>query len=251
MLELRNVSYRYPERDRDAVAGVSLSVPRGTVLSILGPNGSGKSTLLLLSLGWLKPREGEVLVDDRPLRDYSHGERARKTAFLSQMERLSFTYESREYVLLGRAPHLLPLSEPDALDEKRADEALASLGLMDFGRRHVTSLSGGELQLVRIARCLTQEAPLIMMDEPTAALDPANSTRVAEALRSLARDGRTVVFSTHDAALAGYVSDRTALMKDGRLLAYGLSRDILIPDLLTRAFSLPFGVSKVPSPFCT
>lgn len=249
MLELRGLCCRYPERDRDAVADVSLSVPRGTVLSLLGPNGSGKSTLLLAALGWIKPRKGEVLVDGRSLGEYSYGERARKTAFLSQIERLPFTYECLEYVLLGRAPHLPPLAEPDAEDERRAEESLAAMGLADFGRRSVTALSGGELQLVRIARCLTQESPLILMDEPTAALDPANAARVGDALRALARGGRTIVFSTHDAGLAAYASGRTALLRDGRLLAEGSSGKMLTPELLTRTFSLPFGVSRVPSPF--
>lgn len=251
MLEYRDVRLRYPEGERDAVAGVSLSVPGGGVLALLGPNGSGKSTLLLAALGWMRPRAGEVLLAGRPVSEWTAGERARKSAYLSQIERISFTYEAREFVLMGRAPHLAPLAEPDAEDEERARAALESLGMGAFARRHVTALSGGELQLVRLARCLVQEAPLVLLDEPTAALDPANALRVAEALASLAREGRTVVFSTHDAALAAYAAGSVALLREGRLLAAGPSGDILTPELLSRTFSVPFGSSGAPSPFFT
>lgn len=251
MLEYRQVCLRYPEGDRDAVAGFSLSVPEGSVRALLGPNGSGKSTLLLAALGWMRPRTGEVLLAGRPVSAWSPGERARKAAHLSQIERVSFTYEVLEFVLMGRAPHLAPLAEPDEGDEERARAALEALGIGDFARRHVTALSGGELQLVRLARCLVQEAPLVLLDEPTAALDPANALRVADALAALAREGRTVVFSTHDAALAAYASDSVVLIREGRLLASGPSAEILTPDLLSRTFAVPFGVSGAPSPFVT
>lgn len=249
MLEFLDVSLRYAEGSRDAVSGVSLKVERGTVISLLGPNGSGKSTLLLAALGWMKPREGEIFLEGLPLAGYTHGERSRTTAYLSQIERVALTYECLEFVLLGRAPHLAPLGRPDARDKERASAALAALGMGDFAHRHVTALSGGELQLVRIARCLVQEAPLVLLDEPTAALDPANSLRVADALVSLAGSGRTVLFSTHDAALAAYASSRTVLLREGRMLAQGLASETLTPDLLGRAFALPFGLSSVPSPF--
>ncbi len=249
MLDYRGVSIRYPEGDRDAVSGLSLSVPEGSVLALLGPNGSGKSTLLLAALGWLRPREGGIRLAGRDLDGWTSRDRARSVAFLSQIERVSFTYECLEFVLLGRAPHLAPLAEPDEEDEDRARAALESLGIGDFARRHVTALSGGELQLVRLARCLVQESPLVLLDEPTAALDPANALRVADALAALAESGRTVVFSTHDAALAAYAAGSTALIREGRLLASGPAGEILVPELLSRAFSVPFGRSGAPSPF--
>ncbi len=249
MLEYRDVHLRYPEGDRDAVSGFSLSVPEGSVLALLGPNGSGKSTLLLAALGWMRPRSGEVLLAGRPASSWPPGERARKAAYLSQIERISFTYEAREFVLMGRAPHLAPLAEPDARDEERARAALDALGIGDFAGRPVTALSGGELQLVRLARCLVQEAPLVLLDEPTAALDPANALRVAQALAALAREGRTVVFSTHDAALAAYAADSVVLIREGRLLATGSAGETLVPGLLSKTFSVPFGISGAPSPF--
>lgn len=249
MLEYRDVCLRYPEGDRDAVANFNLTVPEGSVLALLGPNGSGKSTLLLAALGWMRPRSGKVFLSGRDLGSWPVRERAWAVAYLSQMERISFTYECLEYVLLGRAPHLAPLAEPDARDEQRARAALGALGIESFARRHVTALSGGELQLVRLARCLVQEAPLVLLDEPTAALDPANALRVADALASLARRGRTVVFSTHDAALAAYAADSTALVREGELLAFGPSAEILTSELLSRAFSIPFGPSGAPSAF--
>lgn len=249
MLEYRDVYLRYPEGDRDAVSGFSLAVPEGSVLALLGPNGSGKSTLLLAALGWLRPRQGRVVLAGRDLAVWSSRDKARSVAFLSQIERVSFTYECLEFVLLGRAPHLAPLAEPDEEDEDRARKALESLGIGDFARRHVTALSGGELQLVRLARCLVQESPLVLLDEPTAALDPANALRVADALAALAESGRTVVFSTHDAALAAYAAGSTALIREGRLLAYGPSLNILTPEFLARTFAVPFGISGAPSPF--
>lgn len=257
-LELRGVSFRWPEKAREkdkvfrsssapALADASLTLERGASLALLGPNGAGKSTLLGLASGRLRPASGTVLLEGRALADWDRKVLSRRLAFLPQVERLPFNYSVADFVLLGRAPHIPTLAQPTAADGMKAMEALGELGIGRLATRPVTELSGGELQLVRLARCLAQEAEYLLLDEPSTMLDPANSKLVADALKSLARRGRGILFTTHDAAFAAFTADESGLLKAGSLVAMGPSPAILVPELLETAFGLPFKTMAFPS----
>jgi iron complex transport system ATP-binding protein len=227
MLELRNVSCRYPEGARNAVFGVSLTASRGTVLSLLGPKRFRQVHPSPCGLGMDETRgRGSADRRDAPFRIFPR--RAWSNDGLPVPDGARILHLRMPGVCAdGTRPAPGPLEEPDETRRGTRVRGSRLAGHGDFARRHVTALSGGELQLVRIARCLTQEAPLILLDEPTAALDPANALRVADALRALADSGKRSFFSTHDAALASYVSGETALIREGRFWPRDLPRKFL------------------------
>jgi len=247
-LVLDRVRFAWPG-GREVLRGASFELSPGGSVALLGPNGAGKSTLLGLASGRLRPSSGRAELDGRALHDIDAGARARRVALLPQFERVPFNYSCLEFVLLGRAPHVPILSQPAQADEERALAALAGMGAEGFADRPVDSLSGGELQLVRLARCLAQEADYLLLDEPATMLDPANARRVADAIRGIAASGRGVVFSAHDAAFAAHAAAQALLIRDGSPLASGPARAVLLPELLEAAFGLPFLPQTFPSVF--
>jgi len=256
---------------REVVRGVDLRLVPGKVIALLGPNGAGKTSLLGLASGRYAPSSGRATLEGRELSRWEGGAIARRIAFLPQVERLPYNYSCLELVLLGRAPHVPYLSMPSGRDAAVAAAALARLGLAGFEDRPAGELSGGELQLARIARCLAQEARYLLLDEPTSMLDPANARRVADALKGLAgrgaaaaggeegaaeaagADGGTaphgVLFATHDVALAAYLADEAVLLREGEVVADGAARDVLVPERLREAFGVAFGPSSIASAF--
>jgi len=247
-LVLDGVRYSWPG-GREAVAGIGLELGPGGAVALLGPNGAGKSTLLGIASGRLRPGAGRAELDGQALSRMSPRSRAFRVAFMPQFERLSFNYRCVDFVLLGRAPHVPALSQPGPEDMSRARSALLRMGLDGFEDRPVDSLSGGELQLARLARCLAQEADYILLDEPASMLDPANSLRVADALRDLVSAGHALLFSSHDAGFAAHAADEVLLVRDGRGIASGSIRNLLVSDMLEAAFGVPFALSAMPTVF--
>lgn len=235
-MKFTDVSYRYKGEPDDAVLGFDLAVRPGRITAILGRNGSGKSTVLGIGAGWLDPSSGRV-------------EREGSVAFLPQSERLAFAFTCLEYVMFGRAPHLPYLAVPSDRDARKAGDALSAVGMGDKAGRRITALSGGELQLVRIARALVQEASWVLLDEPSDMLDPAHVATIGEALRGLAASGVGVLFSTHDLAFAMATADEAALMRSGRLLDVGPVASVITCEALGELYGTPFGLASVPTPF--
>jgi len=231
------------------LSDISFGIPAGRRLAILGANGAGKTTLLSLLGGRLKADRGEILMDGISIAGYSPRALAGKIAFLPQIERLPFNYKVLEFVLMGRAPHIPPLSMPGPGDEAKARAALAELGLEPLADRRAGEISGGEFQLARIARCLAQEADLLLLDEPTSLLDPANAQRVAKELGALADRGKTIVFSTHDLALALALADEAILLHGAGILCRGQPSAILQPGLLGTAYGVDFRMMEFPSTY--
>ena len=248
-IRAEGLHFTYPRAQKEALCDARAEAPSGSVLAILGPNGCGKSTLLGALIGAHSPSAGSIRFGDRDLAAESARERARLTAFLPQIERLGFGLTALEYSLLGKAPQIAVFGAPSAEDEAAALRALESAGAADLARRRVNELSGGELQLVRIARCLTQDTPAIVMDEPTSMLDPRHARMVADRIRALSASGRTIVFSTHDTALAAYAADFAVLMRDGRTLFQGPAPEALRADRLASCFGVDFGAAPAPSAF--
>lgn len=235
MLELKAVSYRYPDSPQPVLENFSLRLDSGRIHALLGPNGAGKSTVLGLATGALQAQTGSRTCSSRP-------------AWLPQTERLSFSFTCLEYVLFGRAPHLPYLGLPKIDDEAQALAALTQTGMADKKQRRIISLSGGELQLVRLARCIAQDAAIIILDEPTDMLDPAHVVQVAGIIRQLAAAGRTLLFSTHDIGFALACAEQALLIKNGRLLGEGPAAKILEPGLLEQTFGVSFKLQALPVP---
>ena len=220
LLEGRELRYRHSAGASEAVAGASLAVARGEVVGVIGPNAAGKSTLARLCCGLLPAQHGTLLLQGAPLARLSRRDRARRVAFLSQ-----------------NPPH----------DLERANAALEEVDALDLADRPVSQLSGGERQRVFLARAFAQEAALLVLDEPTAALDLAHQVLLVNALRRRASDGGGALLVLHDLALAGAACDRLVLMHVGRVVAEGAPADVLRPEVLEPVYGTEVEVMANPA----
>jgi len=235
-------SLGWETRGRRIVGPVDLAVDAGECVAVVGPNGAGKTTLLRLVTGLLAPTAGELRLHGRPYAGLSRRELARAIAYVPQIRPARVPLTVEEVVLLGRHPHLGRLQlAPRPADYAAVGEALARVGIEALRGRPVDELSGGERQSVYIAAALAQEAPLLVLDEPTTHLDPRHQAEVASLLARIARSGhRTVLAATHDLAFAAVVAERVVALADGRVAADGPPSEILRPELLGELFGARF-----------
>ncbi len=238
MLQAADVSFAYG-RGQAGLHGVSLDVARGGLVGVIGPNGSGKTTLLRLLAGLLPAASGRITIDGRDIAEMARRDLARRIAVVPQETRLSFEYSVLEVVLMGRYPHLGPfeLESPD--DVAIARDALAATGTLTLADRPFPTLSGGEKQRVIIASALAQAADLMLLDEPTAALDPGYQIEIAALLRSLnAVRGVTIVVATHDLNLAAGLCRHLLLLREGRVLAAGPTDTVLTRESVRALYNV-------------
>ncbi len=228
------------------LAGLDLELATGELLLLAGRNGSGKTTLLRAAAGLIRPEAGEILLGGRPLAGFTRRELGRRVAFVSQETGVPFPYTAGQLVLLGRTPHLGLLAFEAKADVAAAEAALARLGLEALTDRSVLELSGGERQLVQLARALAQQAEVLLLDEPTAHLDLAHRALVLGCLRELAREGRAVLVVSHDLAASSY-ANRVAFLAGGRIVAAGPPAEVIRPDLLRAVFGVEARVLETPA----
>ncbi|WP_067181362.1 ABC transporter ATP-binding protein [Microtetraspora niveoalba] len=221
---------------RRVLEGARVSVGGGEWLAVVGPNGAGKSTLLKAMMGLL-PHTGEVLVGGVRVRDLKPRDRARLIAYAPQSPSLPPDMTVFDYVLLGRTPYIPYLGRESAADREIAGAVLERLDLAGFAARPLAHMSGGERQRVVLARALAQQAPVLLLDEPTTALDLGHQQQVLELVDRLrAGDGLTVVTTLHDLSLAGQYADALLLLAGGRVVAAGPPGRVLTEPLLARHF---------------
>ena len=242
VLEARGISCSFPGRG-SVLRGLSFSVAEGTVTAVLGPNGSGKTTLLDVCVGWRRPDRGAVFLHGRSLSSWGRQEQARAMSLVPQRENVRFDFTVTEYVLLGRTPHLPALALPGPHDRAAVCDSLQSAGIAALADRSIATLSGGEYQLMLIARSLAQQALLLLLDEPASQLDPANRQRVTALLRKLADRGMSVVYTSHDPQAAAAAADTVHLLKAGRFAYSGTPRRVLTPEALRAVYGVPFRVA--------
>lgn len=235
-LELENLSCGYGERR--VVDSLSLSVESGEVLCLLGPNGVGKTTLFKTILGFLTPQAGRILLDGRDAGGLSRRQQARLVAYVPQAHTPPFPFSVLDVVTMGRTAQLGPFSSPTAKDKALARESLDRLGVGFLAQRVYTEISGGERQMVIIARALTQQARLLIMDEPTSSLDFGNQVRVLQQVRHLAAEGLCVVMTTHEPDHAFWCSARVALLQRGEPARVGTAREIITETAMNRAYGV-------------
>lgn len=239
-VKLRGRGLRGGYRGRDVLHGVDFDLSAGEVLGVVGPNGSGKSTLLRAVTGLLPLRDGAVSMEGRALEGLTFRERARLCAVQPQVEAPLFDYTVGQFVLLGRHPHRGLLAPATVEDREAVARAVHHADLEDFTGRGIRSLSTGEWQRALLARALAQDAPILLLDEPAAHLDPGHRHAVHRMLRSLARDEhRAVLCVSHDLNLAAEFCDRLLLLDNGRVRAVGPPGEVLQEDLLQDVFSCP------------
>ncbi len=241
------LTVRYPSSAHPALDGVGLAVPEASVYAVLGPNGSGKSTLMRALLGGVKVESGTVHVGGRLLEAWDRRELARHVGAVPQSESIPFPISVRELVAMGRFPHLAPLAAEGPRDRAAIAEALRTCEVTHLAERDVQSLSGGELQRVRIARALAQEPRALALDEPTASLDVRHEMAILRLLREAARDGITIFLITHHLDLAARFADRVLLLDQGRVVAEGTPDDVYEAATLERIYRWPVEVRVDPT----
>jgi iron complex transport system ATP-binding protein len=243
LLATEQLGLKVPGRhadDRWLVRGLDLELAPGTVTVVVGPNGSGKTTLLRALLGLIEPAHGRVTLAGRALREHSLRARARACAWLPQRTELPWSMSAHELVMLGRAPHLSALAGPGKIDDDEVTAALARVRAEDLRDRDVRTLSGGELQRVLLARLLATRAPLLLLDEPTTALDIGHALALLELVQELSAAGHGVLMSLHELELARRYGDRALCLRGDRSggHAIGAAQEILRPGLLSEVFEV-------------
>lgn len=243
MLEVSHLSFSYRKRQQ-VLKDVSFSLEPGQILCMLGPNGTGKTTLLRCLLGLKKPEGGKVMLDGQDLAHLGSGPRAKLMAYVPQASDLAFSYEVREVVLMGRVAHL-PLGAAHSLrDQDAVTECLERLQITELQNRRFQELSGGEKQMVLVARAMVQQAKYLIMDEPTANLDYSNQIRILRVIRDLARQGYGILMTSHYPDHAFLACSRALLMRDGVVLAEGTPEEVVTTESLTRLYGTPVAVSQ-------
>ena len=237
LIEGRNLRFAYGERQPEVVCGATLGVARGRLSALVGANGSGKSTLIRLLAGLLKPTAGEVMLGGVPLARIEPRVRARRVAYVPQTVSTVFPFTALEVVLTGRSPHASRFRFETGRDVEAARAALAAVDAAHLEARPVTELSGGERQLVALARALAQEPECLLLDEPSAALDLKHRAGLIRHLRRL-RDtqGMTALVVTHDLTLLDPDFDRVYAIRLGEVAAEGAPSEVLRDEVLAEVY---------------
>ncbi|HEY7452371.1 MAG TPA: ABC transporter ATP-binding protein [Candidatus Limnocylindria bacterium] len=241
------VQFGYRRRgrpEREVLRGVSLEVAPGELVALLGPNGSGKTTLLRLATGMLESDSGAVILDGRPVEEWSRREVAQRVAILPQLPSLPDGFRVEELVEMGRAPHARSRFGAGPGDADAVERALVDADALDLVGRRIDELSGGERQRVLVAMALAQEPRLLLLDEPTQHLDLAHQVALLSTLDRLRRSrGLAILAVLHDPALIALSVPRVVLLSEGRVVADGPAAQVLAPPTVARVFGISLPVA--------
>jgi len=245
VFELDKVCYKY--NGSLVLHEISLQIPKGRITGIIGPNGSGKTTLLKVLSGVNKPCSGQVLLNNIPLREYSRQEIARQIAFLEQNNTSSLPFTVREVVEMGRYPWVKPLAPLSQKDKEVIDYALACFDLTAKQNKIADKLSGGERQLVSLARAMAQEPQILLLDEPTTYLDIGHQSMVMEYLRKWHKElGTTIIMVIHDLNLSSQYCDHLIVLEEGRFAKAGGKEEVLCEELIAKTYKANFSMIRHP-----
>jgi iron complex transport system ATP-binding protein len=245
MLEIHSLETGYGARG--VLKGVTLDVAPGEAVALIGPNGSGKTTLIRAISGVLRPTKGQISLAGADLTHMEEGERARRVAVVPQARDLPGSFTVEEVVMLGRTPYQGWTGVVSAQDRERVEWAIERAEISDLRERQVGELSGGEQQLVLLARALAQHTPVLLLDEPTAHLDLKHQSALLNLVRELAsKENLAVLMALHDLNMAAIYSGRIALLVNGVLAALGDPTDVLTQEILEAAYQTPVSVITHP-----
>lgn len=243
LLELQSVHGGYGKKE--IIKGVDFHADHGDIVCLAGPNGCGKTTLFRLILGSLPLSDGHIFIDGTDIQTLSPKERANLIAYIPQYHTPIFSYTALEVVIMGRASHFSAFKMPKSIDRQAAFHALEKVNALHLANRPYTSLSGGQRQLILIARAICQSAKILIMDEPAASLDYANQQRLTYVIRSLAQNGYCIIMSTHSPEHLASLGSLVLLMKDGKSASFGTSSQIITPQNLKQVYGIDMDVLTV------
>ena len=242
-IDVEHLSFSYGSHH--VLRDLSFRIPDNTLVNVLGPNGVGKSTLFRCILCLNNSWTGSIRVNGKDLRSISIRERASEVAYIPQSHSSTYTYDVLDVVLMSAGGGIGLFSTPKRMHVDRAWDALERVGIAHLGHRPYTQISGGERQLVLIARAIAQNARTIIMDEPTSALDYGNTVRVLSTVRQLAREGMSIVQSTHQPDQAFLYADQTLVINDGRVHAFGSPKDVITKELVSTIYDVDVEVNSL------
>lgn len=248
LLEVKELSCGY--KKQAIIQNVSFQLSKGEVLCLFGPNGVGKTTFFKTLMGFMKSLNGEILIQRQRIEQLNRETMARHMAYVPQAHQTAFAFNVIDVVVLGRIAHMGKQKYPSAQDYKKAWEALERLQITHLGKKLYTQISGGERQMVLIARALTQDAPILIMDEPTSNLDFGNQIKVMEQIQRLKEQGYAVIMTTHSPDQVLLCGDQVMIFHGGSLMKIGTPKDIMTPQLIKEIYDVEVTVnSKVKGGF--
>ena len=245
MLELKNIVFGY-STERTVLNNISVSFAPDTITSVLGPNGSGKTTMLKILLGLIQPLAGQVLIDGTDLQTIPLKERAKLMAYVPQKHNAVFDYKVIDVVAMGSVAYSNIFSSTGKKDLEIAMECLERMGIPHLSEKPYTKISGGEQQMVIIARALAQQAKIIILDEPVTGLDYGNQIKLLKILKELASEGKTCIKTTHYPEHALWTSGRAVFMRNGHILSEGLTSNVVTTENLKAIYDTEIAVINRP-----
>ena len=234
ILEVRDLSFSYG--DHRVLDSLDLKISDGDMVALLGKNGAGKTTLLRLIPSFLKCIQGTISIDSVPVKDLKLKDRAGYMAYIPQITRSAFPYSVRTSILMGASNRLSMFQSPGRKEEQRVEQIIDLLNLHQIADRNMDTISGGERQLVLIARALMQDARLLILDEPTSFLDYSNQLMVLERIGDLVKKGYSCIYSTHNPDLALGHSNRIVIMSEGHISFDGAAVELIGTDILSKVY---------------
>jgi iron complex transport system ATP-binding protein len=244
LLEINNIEFSYNEKKK-IFEDISFSIDEGDILCILGPNGAGKSTLIKCINGLLKLNKGDILFKGKNITMMDNDELAKKMGYIPQTHSSTFAFRVIDIVLLGRVPHLGLTESPGKKDYKIAENAMESLGIAHLKDKLYNEISGGERQLVIMARVLTQQPEILLLDEPTSHLDFGNQIRTLGIINKLSKNGLSVIMTSHYPDHAFISSNKVVIMNNGTLMAVGSPEDVVTEENMRNAYEINVRIMDV------
>lgn len=243
-VEVAELSFSYGKEQ--ILKNISFHVGQGEIFAVMGQNGAGKSTLLRCILGLLPSYQGRIMLQGTNIKDLKPSRIATMAAYIPQKSTVTFGYTVEEMVLMGSSVAGNSFRIPGEQEQRRAGNALEKLGMESLAKRSFPTLSGGEQQLVLIARALAQQARLLIMDEPTASLDFGNQAKLFALLRKLTLEGFTIILSLHNPQQVLSYTDRVLVLQKGKTLAVGVSGQVVTAELLQELYHMEASVTDTP-----
>lgn len=237
ILQVKDLSFKY-NNSRTIFHDVNFGLDKGEVLSILGTNGAGKSTLLNCLANLYKPASGDILLNGKSVKEMTMRDVAKVIGYVPQIHTPAYAYTVREFTVMGRTPYIGTFAKPSKEDYRIADEALERMGISHLRDKAYTEISGGERQQVTIARALTQQPQIILLDEPTAHLDYGNQYRVVQMVKELAEEGYSLIMTTHNPEHAVILNGKVAILNREGVLGVGQAADTLNGETLSKLYGL-------------